>query len=227
MVIGGLALGLWVGLSAAPQEVPIDGPWEFATGAVGERLGATVDQMPPGRQPVSLRTECSRRTPPCGTPPRSSSRPTAPSKSMPTTAPRCSSQREVADGAGAPAPLVTLLAGIRRRRSDQEDRGASRPPSRPGCRHLRSQSCVRAPGAPGWQSPAPHLDHRGCRRCARTDRGGPLGTAAERIVVRHHVLEVSATVTSLTFEAVDVEGASVDRVVLNQRPAPSTAAPKN
>ncbi len=55
MVMGVLLLGLWVGLTAAPpQGASVDGPWEFAKGAAGERLRALVDQMPPVRETVSL-----------------------------------------------------------------------------------------------------------------------------------------------------------------------------
>ena len=96
--------------------------------------------------------------------------------------------------------------------------GAAGPRSRPGCCHLRSQPCLRAPGAPGWQAAAAHLDHpRGWRRARGDPRRSRSAPPAERIAVRHHVLEVTATLSSLTFEAVDVEGASVDRVTLERR----------
>jgi hypothetical protein len=43
-----------------------------------------------------------------------------------------------------------------------------------------------------------------------------LGTGAERIVVRHHFLHATATPASLTVDAIDLDGALLDRVVLRR-----------
>jgi calcineurin-like phosphoesterase family protein len=44
-----------------------------------------------------------------------------------------------------------------------------------------------------------------------------LGTSTERIVVRHHFLHATATGTTMTVDAIDVDGARIDRVVLRSR----------
>ncbi|HEY7497686.1 MAG TPA: metallophosphoesterase [Vicinamibacterales bacterium] len=51
-----------------------------------------------------------------------------------------------------------------------------------------------------------------------------LSTEGERIAVRHHFLDATATTSALTFEAIDVDGNSLDRVTLSRDAAPKRDA---